>query len=360
MRKRSLSLLIVAACTTPPPDSPAVEAPDAGAITAAPPDAAPPSCADRTEEVVSWPASDARPAPQIAIAGGTIDLTYQYDLDRVRLDDHWLYSMPVSAASLVAAHACVVGARAGTRGPILCIDRDGARGIDPGDRAKPSLAADAGGGLHVAYVGDDGVWYAHRAAGGVWTRPEQVATGEAIDVSIAADSSGAPHLVYTILAGDGTRGLFAVDRAGDGWRTSFLDDDLPAIGARAIAIDGEDHLHVAYRRHERTLVYVERAPGGAWSPARVIAPDVATMDAAIAIGPGGPAVAHVTGSPSQVRVARRDAHGAWTRTIVGAVVPGTTAAIAVDDDDTAHVVFAEPRPDGPAQRLIHASVCAVD
>lgn len=131
-----------------------------------------------------------------------------------------------------------------------------------------------------------------------------------------------------------------------GWRT----EPVATIGARgggpALAIDGADHLHLAYVAESGTdLAYASDA-SGAWASSLVAGDADLGSPTSIAVDAGGRAhVAYV--SAGGVRIAT-NAAGAWGS--AGVASAGTTPAVALDGSVT-HVVYV----DAPGSFVHHAT-----
>jgi hypothetical protein len=369
--------LACAACTTRPPDA-ADDAPDAALAPPridAPrsPDA--PGCADTIEEVTTAPV-DAPPSPALALARGEPQIVYAIDGHTLRLATRargaWSTApIDVTPASEPAAvvggdgvlHACVTAAENGHLGPIVCFDRTPGgetrtATIDPGPRAHPSLAIDAQGGLHLAYLAADGLWYAHRAANGAWTAPERIADRTPLEASIAVDGRRTPYVAYASLDG-GARALHVAIRGASGWTDTPVAAEAPVLAARALAVDRGGWLHLIYLDGGRVPTYLERDPAGVWSRPRVIDPEVDARAPAIALGPDAVAVAvaHVAIASGQIRLAQRDAAGAWSVLPVHDDTAWTEVGLALDASGAIHVAFVAAAGPGSI-RLLHATVCA--
>jgi hypothetical protein len=142
------------------------------------------------------------------------------------------------------------------------------------------------------------------------------------DVSIAADSSGIPHVVYT-----GSPLNYAV-RTGSGWDLSNIPE---ASGEDPhVKIDSQDHLHVAYFTEDGHLGHAE-FDGQGWKVEIVDPAADVGRHPSLAIDPwDGLHISYYDGSAADLKYAYDDGSGWQTVSLVTEGSTGSFSSIAVD------------------------------
>ena len=211
-----------------------------------------------------------------------------------------------------------------------------------------SLALDTAGNPHISYSSsydpdERGLRYARKTATG-WQLTRVDATEIVLESSLVLDSTGKPHIAYsTDYSADELR---YARWSGSQWLT----ETVAVSGGRfpSLKLDVDNRPHISYRANngnydQRLLKYAwwdddqwqtqtadERGAAGKYS-------SLALDDA------GNPFISHFDDAAGELRVARNQ-DGNWSRTLVtGSYLPGKDTAIALDENDHAHIAYTEGR-----------------
>jgi hypothetical protein len=125
-----------------------------------------------------------------------------------------------------------------------------------------SLAVDAQGGVHVVYFASyNSAWYAYRAPGGGWSTSSLDEQGSLINAPpyLALDAQGGVHVVY--LAALARQIRHAYKPSGGSFTLRTLVTEVEQIFGPAFAVSGFGTVHVSYQ-HEGTLYYLQAPPTG--------------------------------------------------------------------------------------------------
>jgi len=117
-----------------------------------------------------------------------------------------------------------------------------------GDSWQPQLAVDAGGAVHVVWSdstpGNSDIFYAKRSSDGIWSGPQNISddSGWSAKPQLAVDADGAVHVVW----GDTT--IFYAKRSSDGiWSgPQNISDDSGWSGYPQLAVDAGGAVHVVW------------------------------------------------------------------------------------------------------------------
>jgi hypothetical protein len=128
------------------------------------------------------------------------------------------------------------------------------------------------------------VYYARRAANGIWSTPTSfaVASNEAngiLQLHVKADAAGTAHAVWNTGDNNDKRIFYAQRPATDVWSNpvTLADDWLNRMPQLAVNANGL--VHVTWNNYGR-LVYTKRDLSGAWSAPRIITPHAPSVDEA--------------------------------------------------------------------------------
>ncbi len=254
--------------------------------------------------------------------------------------------------------------------------------IDAGYGRVPSIAVDAGGTVHVAYVGEVGVAYGLRTDEG-WVLQTVEEAGWVGDLAVRADADGVAHVVYApeydrvvyasrrdgkwdrsevargdwfydpSLALDGAGAAHVVYYAGISleyatnasgrWATEEVDADEAESGGTSIALSG-DEVRLSYRGFLHDLRVATRR-SGVWS-IEVLREwwDTGWSSSIGVDGSGADHVAYQDATNGEVRYAT-DASGAWVQSTID---EGGSPSLAIGAEDVVHVVYSQDRD------LLHA------
>lgn len=131
---------------------------------------------------------------------------------------------------------------------------------------NPSMVVDKQRNLHVAYGGASLVYGTRSASTGAWqwSAPIETAAGIARWSSIALDSKGLPHIIYSRAAPQVMRHAWLT--AGGTWMAETADTDI-GLGCDLV-MDG-DTLHVSSLSTINNAWYSTKVPGENWSSERI-------------------------------------------------------------------------------------------
>jgi hypothetical protein len=202
--------------------------------------------------------------------------------------------------------------------------------------ADPSLAVDASGHLHLAYVDlwDERVMYGTDLSG-AWEF-EQITQGVETDFnpSIAVDSDGFAHLIHRDPIGGGVR--YGTNKTG-AWTSVVVDNGGRNIGNRGLAVDQNGHAHACYYYHAQNVTYATNKTGS-WTHSTV----EAGYGWGLSIGLDGSGTIHLGYHISDYSYDVRYAVGdgtTWTITSLDPVGLAWEPSITVDPGGTAWISY---------------------
>jgi plastocyanin len=218
-----------------------------------------------------------------------------------------------------------------------------------------AVAIDQSGAMHVAWVANTGVWYAHNMDGTSFTasRIEKVKIDQRGPIgqpTVAVDDAGAPWVAYARTTADGQDVVVATP-SGSSWTSQIVATiPLEAGGAQpgrtAIALlDGTPV--VAFETDASVDVAVEGA-GGSWERATVaLGADPAGVSLA-PNGDGGLVASYYAGDEVHAATTRNGT--TWDQETVSSVGPGEndegrSTGVGVDDGGTTYVTWYDPSAD---------------
>lgn len=192
------------------------------------------------------------------------------------------------------------------------------------DARYPALGADATGGVHAVWADQatastGSIYYAYRASGGAWTTPISLIANTWLPTypDVAFDSLGGVHVVWQY-GYDGENNLqYAYKPPGGAWQApSDVWDTPPGAYVPALAIDGNNVLHLIWKQSGTDVAYSTRSLSGSWSAPVVVhhasnsvwRPDIATTGASTLIA----AWRQQVGPQQQIFVSERSGGSAWT------------------------------------------------
>lgn len=155
---------------------------------------------------------------------------------------------------------------------------------------QPALAVEAGGIVHVVWFHlisslNVPVYYARRAANGVWSAPTSfaVASQEAVGVlqlHVKADAAGTAHAIWHNGDNDDKRIFYAQRPAATGvWSSPVTLSDDWLNRMPQLVVNANGLVHVTWNNYGR-LVYTKRDLNGVWSAPREITPHAPSVDEA--------------------------------------------------------------------------------
>lgn len=221
--------------------------------------------------------------------------------------------------------------------------------IDTEGGVATRLVIDGAGTLHAVDYYPAGFTLRYYRKAAAWSTPMDVDTSVTVDQgypSLAADAGGLVHVTYVDA---GPPRLVHATRSATGiWSFETIDADPTAAvgGYSSLAVDGAGKLHVSYllaqaspERHE--IRYATNASGG-WA--------ISTLDASagasggftsLALDARGAHVAYFRGGASPGLVYATDLSGAWSTTAVDTSAGGGTLqpVIAVTPDAAVHIAY---------------------
>ena len=167
---------------------------------------------------------------------GTTPTTREWRLERLAAG-RWP-ALAVDASGEL--HACFTGAAGVGIAYLRIAPGRTPETVDAEGQAQCTLAVDAGGTVHVAYLSRSGLRYARRASGG-WTASTvdaQAAPGiRRVDgPALALAPDGAPRIAYRRPSGGGVTGLAVALRDGQGWGVEAT-GIVGLVGPRSLSID---------------------------------------------------------------------------------------------------------------------------
>ncbi|MBE0434031.1 hypothetical protein IBX73_11290 [candidate division WOR-3 bacterium] len=144
-----------------------------------------------------------------------------------------------------------------------------------GAAARPDLAVDNGGNIHIVWVELVGPWpvfYAKKAHNGSWSTPVQISTDDAFPWSspeIVVDLQGYAHVVWTASTQEPSSlnwMTYTTNAQGDTWSspTVVALDSALGIGSPTIAVDNERTIHVAWSQN-RNISYTFKFTDTQWN-----------------------------------------------------------------------------------------------
>ena len=282
----------------------------------------------------------------------------------------------VTAAALTALAVCLVNPTASAAGP--------AQGSAPDDWTPPvifepersnSLGNLAGGPddqAAVAWTSDGRVLVARRLPGGGWESDTLFDSDKGRDVRIQYDGQGMLHAVWAVVQdagnGDGPSRLeTATWSPGVGWSPASIIASKQIGVFRGLDLEvnrgGDAVLVWEWISHEFARIMIMSRSDEGWSPPVRLTRGFEGTGYDAAIGPTGDAVVALASceekaqTSTRVVVRRRPPGGSWSRPQVlsqaggaddcrftGNWTPGLSSALT--SDGVAHVLWAEPGPDG--------------
>lgn len=239
------------------------------------------------------------------------------------------------------------------------------KGASPATANGTAIAADAQGGLHVAWASDTGVWYASNAAGSFAAEqvyaadPPLEAAGAIGPPSVALDGAGTPLLAFAVADG-GRLSVVAATPAEEGWvlGTSAIVRRCKGCTADRVGsgFDGSETPFVVYADPVAGSPMIARSTGDGWESSEIEAGGGGIGLSVATTAGGDPVVAYYTGRGDAVHVAVAS-DGSWSvstaaELAAAEVAQGTepgrlrrTTAVAVDGQGTVYVAWYDPVAD---------------
>ncbi len=218
---------------------------------------------------------------------------------------------------------------------------------------KTSLAVDNQGKEHIAFwdTATYNLIYATNARGSwTWSVVDSSwnTTGEAM---VALDSSGSPHLVYTIPGNPATYNstLRYANRVNGNWNITDIVEGEISWG-NDMTMDLNDKVHIAYTEYIRSsdrfdVVYCTDS-NGAWAETVVGQADGPTVS--IAADHQGKAYISYSSPPNGVLMLATNSNGSWANKIIDdqSLTLGFYSSIAVDPLGTVHISYVDYNSQG--------------
>ncbi len=226
----------------------------------------------------------------------------------------------------------------------------------------PAIAADASCTLHAVWSdgspGNDAIFYASKGCdAGAWSAAERVShtAGRSWAPVVAADAQGGVHVAWHDLTPGPTEIYYAEKPAGGAWSDSQrVSKTIGGSVFPALAVDRRGTVHLAWQDSVTAsappfqILYAARPAGGAWSESRQLSRGAANAESpTLAVGPEDDL--HVAWDTSDTHgllyVTRPAPDMGWTAPMtVTAIAPGTIypfPALAAGPDGTIHLLWGD-------------------
>ena len=220
--------------------------------------------------------------------------------------------------------------------------------------SRPSIALDAGGGVHLVYLSSTTsgtvLLYQHRTSTGFWSGPESIATlaAPASTATIAIDPSGGPVIAYARLGG-ASEGIMLARPSAAGWSHDRVPTTNGTFLSPAIAIDGQGAIHLIERRNGYSDVDETTNASGAWTTTRLVAISASAVPFA-AFDPAGRLVVAAQQSYGEaITLGIRSLAGSLAWTTVTSV--GDLSGLAIAPDGSPRVAFSRIAQSGAVSRI---------
>jgi plastocyanin len=222
------------------------------------------------------------------------------------------------------------------------------------------MAIDASGGFHVAWTGDDGVYYAAAPSTGGFTVDKLFKYGSTLDVagpmsrpSVAVDSEGTPWVAYAVLSDRLEVDVATQDKDGNWVTTTVAESEAcngcPQPRAPSIGVTPDGPI-VSWVDPASNAVMVARLKDGAWTT-ETVAPGVQAQGLDLAVDKDGGVFISFYGEGSAtgaVTLVSTSGTG-WTAAKVADAAPPAsgstdgnsepTTGVAVDDNGKIYVTW---------------------
>jgi len=213
--------------------------------------------------------------------------------------------------------------------------------VDNASSADASIAVDAGGKVHIGYLGNSGLKYATNASGSWVTSTIDSAEGVGRDTSIAVDAGGKVHISYRDYTNDDLK--YATNASGS-WVTSTIDSAGEVGADTSIAVDAGGKVHISY--FDRTYAGLKYATNasGSWVTSTIDSAGDVGAFTSIAVDAGGKVhMSYFDGTNADLKYAT-NAAGSWvTSTIDSVGNVGYFTSIAVDAGGKVHIGYSGDR-----------------
>jgi len=230
---------------------------------------------------------------------------------------------------------------------------------EPGVGIGVSLAVDAAGRVHVAYMADYGgrMEHAVRLLGGTWE--VQTIADRGGETSIAIDATGRLHLAYgTWIEG----GLHYAERgpADRSWTFQYVDPEEGVGRMPSLELDRVGGVHVSYHYEGGGVRYAWLPPGGQWTWEAVHSTDVWAYATSLALDARGGV--HVCSAAEGARYSYRPEGGSWRHEAIdaGDAFTGEGCSLAIDPREDVHVTYRWHGEGTNEYEVRHARRCGVD
>jgi len=197
-----------------------------------------------------------------------------------------------------------------------------------------SLALDARGNPHIAYVGaDNGLWYASKEDG-VWSF-EEVDGIQVTRPCLGLDSMGNPHISYFDVAG---ADLEYAHKSGGVWTLEHVDVAGYTGEYNSLALDAMDNPHIVYNK-DGDLTYAVK--NGGWSIVTVTPGNFKYFSLALD-SEGDPHISYGDLTADDIKYAYRSG-GIWSSESIISIHTTQPTSLALDGQDVPHIaVYDEP------------------
>ena len=208
--------------------------------------------------------------------------------------------------------------------------------------AGVSLAFDASGRPHVAYLGDSEILrYTVKTDEGWQEQAVDSLTRIADSISMALDSLGQPYISYSKRRGDGAATVMVAHRTGAAWTREVVEAAARGGLYSSLALDGSGHPHLSYIGGPAWVLRYASFDGSVWHIETV---DDTPVDDATSLAldqAGQPHIAYYDQDNDTLRYAWRDGAGWHTQTVDGIGDFGYHLSLALDHDGLPHIAYYE-------------------
>ncbi len=226
---------------------------------------------------------------------------------------------------------------------------DSLSGAKPANVNGTDIAVAEDGSLHVAWTGQDGLWYA--GGSGTFAASHVLPLTSALSTagpmgwpSVAVDDSGTPWVAVTTTSFDGQQVLVA-SPDGDEWKVMTASPLEICSGcdqpARTQIVATSDGPVVLYVDTAAGAVSAARFDGKSWTT-ETVETGVAGSGLSLAVDEGGGLHAAYYSGKGEIHVATSSAGGGWTISKpenTGDPAPGASTGIAVDGSGKVYVTW---------------------
>lgn len=214
------------------------------------------------------------------------------------------------------------------------------------------LAVDGNNTLHLIWQTSSGAYYAQRPSAGSWTTPQLVYSGDNYmnDLQMVVSGDGVAHIAWAMTPeGDYYDDIFYARRAANGVWSAPHNMSL-SYGEMSfhprLAVDNQGGAHAIWIDHTMRIFYARRSPAGNWgAPLLISQPNgELSLHPHMAVEPGG--VVHVIWyslDDGQTYYRRRSSGGGWSA-LQPLAVGDIMNVLKLDNEGNLHIAGGYPYP----------------